>query len=121
MQYHSNELVYDQGRTWQFRVALAAFPTDPMGMIVRAVLGLNGRSAALGLQATIRRDGIVVAPLRNREGRVVTKAHPLGSIIALRDEFRRLADHCKLPDTEREALFEELRKWCGRDLRSRSS
>jgi hypothetical protein len=116
--YFSSAEVYDRARSWQFRVLLAAFPADPMGLIVRAVLGVNSRvGAALGLEATIRKDGVVTAALRSPRGRKVTNAHPLGTVIALRDEFRRLADHCRLPDNERLALFEEVRKWAGRDLR----
>lgn len=120
--YYSGDLVFDLGKSWQFRVALAAFPADPMGLIVRAVLGMNSaRGAALGLEATINTDSIVAAKLRGRNGRILNNAHPLGTIIQLRDEFRRLGDHCKLNDGDRMALFEELRKWCGKDLRSRSS
>jgi hypothetical protein len=120
--YYGGDQVFDLARSWKFRVALAAFPADPMGLIVRAVLGMNSaKGAALGLEATIRPDGIVTAKLRSFNGRILNNAHPLGSIIALRDDFRRLADHCKLNDGDRMALFEELRKWCGKDLRSRSS
>lgn len=119
--YYAGDQVFDLARSMKFRVALAAFPADPMGLIVRAVFGMNSaRGAALGLEATIRPDGIVTAKLRGRRGGIMSEHHVLGSIIALRDEFRRLADHCKLNDGERMVLFEELRKWCGKDLRSRS-
>lgn len=116
--YYNGELVWDKARTWQFRVALAAFPADPMGLITRAVLGLNSRvGPALGLEATIRKDGVVTAALRGPTGKRVTSAHPLGDVMALRDEFRRLADFCKLDDAERIALFDMVKKWAGRDLR----
>lgn len=119
--YHTSEDVFDRVHSWQYRTLLAAFPADPMGLIVRAVLGRNSRvGAALGLEAEIGKDGIVRTKLRGPLGNKLSDAHPLGSIQSLRDEFRRLADHCKLNDDERVALFEELKKWCGRDLRATS-
>ena len=44
----------------------------------------------------------------------------IGSIIAVRDSMRRLADHCKLTDPQREDLFAELRRWVKRDYRATS-
>ncbi len=118
--YHAGSEVYDQARTWQFRVLLASFPHDPMGSVVRAVLGKwMQRGMAHGRVARINADGIVLTMVRDRHGRW-WKNMPVGSIIVLRDEFRRLADHCRLSDAERNALFEELRKWIAKDERAES-
>jgi hypothetical protein len=42
----------------------------------------------------------------------------LGSIVDIRDDFRRLADFLKLDDGERVELFDELRKWVAIDMRA---
>jgi hypothetical protein len=127
MPYHSSTEVFDESHGWRYRVLLAAFPHDPMGTIVRAVLGRNlNWGVSYGLAATIGRDGIVRTGKRvprkptayNSAKFHVLPGMPIGSIAALRDEFRRLADHCKLNDKDREALFMELRKWCGKDERA---
>ena len=127
MPYHNSQEVFDDAHSWRYRVLLAAFPHDPMGTIVRAVLGRNlSWGISYGLSATIGKDGIVRTGKRiprkpteyNPQKHVDLMAEPIGSITALRDEFRRLADHCKLSDKDREALFMELKKWCGRDERA---
>lgn len=119
--YYSGPEVFNMDRHWTQRVFLASIYADPMGMIVRGVLGLNTRKgAAFGLSATIGKDSIVRTKLRGIHGQVMNVAHPLGTVIALRDEFRRLADHCRLPDAERLELFDQLKKWAGEDLRARS-
>jgi hypothetical protein len=120
MGYHAGADVYDEKHSWQFRVLLASFPQDPEGAIVRAVLGRNmKRGLRYGLTAVIDRDGIVRASVQGHDGETYARM-PIGSIISLRDSFRRLADHCRLPDHEREALFEELRKWIITDERAQS-
>lgn len=116
-----NADVLDGERHWTERVFLASAYADPMGPIVRAVIGANPKTgAALGLYATIQKDGLVTASLRGPLGEKVTDTHPLGQIQSLRDEFRRLADHCKFDDEDRLALFDMFKKWCGKDLRVRS-
>lgn len=73
---------------------------------------------ALGSTCEILTDGRVVAKVR-RYG-VWGKPETIGTVESVRDSLRRLADHCKLSDTDREALFEELRRWCFRDHRAKS-
>lgn len=110
--------VKDNQYHWTKRVLVASFPTRSMGPIVRAVLGKQmARGPKLSLSATIAADGMVYAGLKHDE-QVISYAHPLGNVKSLRDEFRRLADHCRLNDAERIELFEEVRKWLGKDLRS---
>ena len=125
--YSTDSDIYDESHTWQYRVMKAAFPADPMGMVVKAVLGLNRAwGHAYGLSATIDANGVVRTSYREphkptefNPNRFYThKRWPIGSITDLRDEFRRLADHCKLNDKDRNALFLELKKWCGKDERA---
>lgn len=115
--YRANEVVAS-GQHWTYKVLLASFPTRSMGPMVRAVLGKQmARGPKLSLSATIASDGMVYAGLKHDET-IISFAHPLGTVTAIRDEFRRLADHCRLNDAERLELFEQLRKWMGKDLRS---
>jgi hypothetical protein len=109
--------VFDPEHTWRYRVLLASFTHDPMGPLVRAVLGRNcATGAAYAYQAHIDLIGKVRANLRLPNGNVL-QARTVGTDIAVRDEFRRLADHCKLTDGERIELFDELKKWTGDDRR----
>lgn len=116
--YHKSNAVFDKEHTWRYRVLLASFPADPMGVIVRAVLGRNlATGAAMSLSAKIDIRGQIICRLRQPNG-IVQRYFRVGHVNAIRDEFRRLADHCKLDDDEREALFEELKKWAGKDERA---
>jgi len=116
--YYGAGEVRDNSRHWTWRVMLASYPTRSMGPIVRAVLGKQmQRGPKLSLQATIASNGMVLAGLKH-DDTVISYAHPLGTVQSIRDEFRRLADHCRLNDLERIELFTELRKWLGKDLRS---
>lgn len=122
--YRANEVVAS-GQHWTYKVLLASFPTRSMGPIVRAVLGKQmARGPKLSLSATIGPDGSVYAGLKH-DDQVISLCHPVApsmlgkqGVHILRDEFRRLADHCRLNDAERLELFEQLRKWMGKDLRS---
>lgn len=128
--YYNVEEVKDSQHHWTKRVLLASFPTRSMGPIVRAVLGKQmARGPKLSLQATVSSDGSVFAGLKHDE-QVISYCHPIAltmkdgqwgtkqGVHILRDEFRRMADHCRLNDAERLELFGELRKWLGKDLRS---
>lgn len=85
-----------------------------------AMLGkIPSGGPAYGKTCDILTNGVVVTPTRKHDGNW-TEMRPIGTIIAVRDNVRRLADHCKLPDAEREAMFEELRKWVRRDYRATS-
>lgn len=118
--FHSSADVFDQAHHWTYRVALASFTVDPTGALVRAVIGKNMKHGmAYVSYATIDKAGIMRASVRAIDGSVHA-AMPIGTVQAVRDEFRRLADHCRLSDSEREALFEELRKWVTRDERAES-
>lgn len=74
---------------------------------------------AYGKTCDILPSGIVITP--HRINGKWTEQCPIGSVIAVRDSLRRLADHCRLPDEEREELFEELRKWIRKDYRAVST
>ena len=85
-------------------------------MAILAKVPKNGM--AFGETCDIRLDGVVMTPVRQ----LGTWGHPtgIGTVESVRDNLRRLADHCKLSDADREALFVELRKWIRRDWRAKS-
>ncbi len=86
-----------------------------------AILGKVPKTGpAYGQTCDILPNGIVITPMRKPDGNW-TEMRPVGTVIAVRDNVRMLADHCKLSDTEREALFTELRKWIRRDYRAVST
>ena len=109
---------------WRSRAVIVTRGNQTMlGCIVQAVIGVAASNPpTLGLTAIIDAGGIVRSNLikRNRAtGR--NEAHvgvPLGSTIALRDEWRRLADAIKATDAEREEMFDLLRRWAGTDFRA---
>ena len=71
---------------------------------------------AFGETADIRVDGLVATLFRDRG-----KWYPptvIGKIEDVRDNMRRLADHLRLTDAERNAMFEEMRKWIKTDHRA---
>jgi len=117
-QFSSVQDVFDASRSWQWRVTRASLATTT-GLIVMAMLAKQPKNGpALGKTCEILLDGRVVTPVR-RYG-VWGAPETIGTVESVRDSLRRLSDHCKLSDADREALFEELRKWCFRDYRAKS-
>ena len=89
------------------------------GAIVMAMLAKQPKNGpAFGLNCDILLDGRVVSPVR-RYGKWGA-AEVIGTVESVRDNLRRLADHCKLPDAERVALFTEMQKWIRKDYRAKS-
>lgn len=119
MQFSTHSDIFDKARSWKWRVLRASHSTTT-GLVVQAVLAAQpDRGQAFGKHADITVDGQVMCMHRQ-----LGKWHgpiPIGSISAVRDNVRRLADHCKLDDAEREALFTELRKWIRKDHRATST
>ncbi len=117
-QFSSNLDVFDPGRTWQWRATRASMGTTT-GLIVLAMLAKQPKNGpAFGKTCEILLDGRVVAPVR-RYG-VWGQPETIGTVQSVRDSLRGLADHCKFSDADREALFEELRRWVFRDYRAKS-
>lgn len=118
-QFSTDQDVWDQEIPWRARVLRAAVP-HPVCGIIMAVLARAPRLAdAYGETADIWPDGRVATMVRRR-GVWGDKPEVIGTIVAVRDNVRRLADHCKLSDRERLELFAELGKWIRRDFRAQS-
>jgi len=90
-----------------------------MAAITMAVLHVSPRPLpALADNAIISDDGMVVCAAKDSRGHSFFVT--VDSIVRVRDNFRGLADHLKLSDTEREEMFDALRKWFIRDFRATS-
>jgi hypothetical protein len=130
-------LAFDLRATWQARVLLAAqAKTDGViGAVALSVLAHNYDDALPTLlkvlfpgfesitppflcsAGKVDKSGAVVADLVERAG-VITKNYRLyRDEIALRDDFRRLADELKLKDTDRIELFAAVQRWVVADRR----
>lgn len=118
-QFSSSADIFDRNHTWQWR-ALRASHSSTIGAVVMAMLAREPKfGPALGPTCDIWPDGRIATRIR-RNGVWSPHPEPIGSSISVRDEMRRLADHCKFSDAEREALFTELGKWVRKDFRVRS-
>lgn len=108
--------IFDPARSWQWRVIRASMGTTT-GLIVMAMLAKQPKNGpAFGHNCDILADGKVVTKVR-RYGRW-GEPEALGTVISVRDNLRQLADHCRLSDADREALFAELRRWIRKDFRA---
>lgn len=110
--------VYDGARSWKWR-AIRASLGSTTGMVVMAMLAKRPKNGpAFGENCDILADGKVTARVR-RYG-LWGAPEAIGTVEAVRDNLRRLCDHCRFSDRDREACFEELRKWIRKDYRAKS-
>lgn len=107
--------------SWQYRVIAASRGNSTMlGTLVLAILGRNAKSApAIGENAIITTDGIVVTQFLTRSGKLHKEA-PIGRVHEIVDELRKLSDAAMLNDDERQQLFAATRSWIARDYRATS-
>jgi len=88
-----------------------------MPFLLRVVFGKSDLEPPFLIgYATINKAGIVCCEMKRRDGmRCIAGIYR--SEIAMRDDFRKLADRLKLSDADRVALFGVLKKWVTCDLR----
>ena len=106
-------------QSWQFRAVLATRGNQTlMGTVVLAVIGRNAKNPPwIEEPFTILADGTVITDVVTRD-RWLHKNQPLFHVSDLVSEFRRLADHLRLSDDDRIAMFAELRKFIKLDMRA---
>ncbi len=91
-----------------------------VGAIITAMFACNPKNGpAFGLTCDITLEGKVITPVRR--GGTWGRPEVIGTVESIRDNIRVLADHCKLNDRDREALFDEVRKWVRIDHRAKST
>lgn len=117
--FHESADVFDPSRSWQWRVIYASMGTTPGAIVMAMLAKIPKNGPAYGQTCDILTNGIVIT--QHRVAGKWTEQRPIGTLLAVRDSIRRLADHCRLSDKEREALFEELRKWVRKDYRAVST
>ncbi len=117
-QFSNAQDVFDQAKSWRVRAVRASIGTTT-GMIVLAILARQPKNGpAFSNTCDILPDGKVVSNVR-RYGQW-GQPEVIGTVETVRDNMRRLADHCKFSDADRLAMFDELRKWIRKDFRARS-
>jgi len=125
-------LALDLRDTWQGRCVQAAHGRAAMVLmsalchsyeeaapILYALIFPNhGKVAAPYLESCgrIAKNGTITAKVRGRNG-LVTEEVIYRNEIALRDEFRRIADQLKLSDADRIELFGAIQRWVVADRR----
>ena len=125
-------LAIDLRDTWQGRCAAAA--RGRRAMVLMSALCHSYEEAAPILYALIfpnhgkvmapylescgriAKNGTVTAKVRGRNG-LVAEEVIYRNELALRDDFRSLADELKLPDAERVELFGAIKRWVVADRR----
>jgi|CXWL01.1.fsa_nt_gi hypothetical protein len=114
-----NERQAAERNTWQYKAVEATRGNQSrLGCILLAVLGRPAKHPPqFGSSATITSDGFVMADFVGRDGRGHMGARVCGAD-ELRDNFRGLADHLKLDDANREAMFKAVRQWIAVDYRA---
>lgn len=119
LQFRDDADAFDQARHWTWRVLYASMGTTTGAIVMAMLAKVPKYGRAYGQTCDILTNDIVITP--HRINGLWTEQRPIGTITAVRDNMRRLADHCKLDDEEREALFDELRKWVRKDYRAVST
>lgn len=130
-------LAFDIRSTWQARVLLAAQAKGEgvIAAVALSVLSHNYDDAMLpmlqilfpGFQSIqapflcscgrVDKSGAIVADLVERTGKITRNYRFYRDEIALRDDFRRLADELKLNDADRIEMFGAVKRWVVADRR----
>lgn len=104
--------------SWPFKAVLATRGNQTLlGCIVLQLICRQPKNPPrVESLASVDEQGLTWAYVTSRSG--ARRLTCLGSIMDIRDDFRRLADHLKLDDGERVEMFDELRKWVSIDRRA---
>jgi hypothetical protein len=108
--------------SWQWKAIEATQAhTSQLGAILLAALDMGrNKLPRFGRKAIITAEGAVVAPFITRASEFHAHAF-VCSVADLIRNFRGLADHLKLSDTERTEMFTTVRRWCATDYRPGAS
>ena len=109
-----------KGQTWMVLLSVLAHTYDHALLFMMPFVypDFDGSIPAPHLTtcAKIDKTGKIVADVCGRDGVIIeTEIYP--SEIHLRDDFRRLADHMKLNDSDRTELFKCVQRWVVADRR----
>lgn len=88
----------------------------PWGTILMSALRPHAPVAPRFGSATVDKNGRMYATLTNIDGTMQFKKF-LCTTEQFQGDFRRIADDCKLTDTERTEMFAVLKSWISKDER----
>lgn len=112
---------HQEQNSWPYKAVLALRGNQTIaGCILLSMIGRTPKNPPyITTTATVDENGLAWVGMARMTAEGVTHGLcAIGSVIDIRDEFRRLADHLKLDDGERIEMFDELRKWVAIDLRA---
>lgn len=109
-----------KGQTWMVLLSVLAHTYDAALLVMMEIVypDFDGSIPAphLTSAAKIDKTGAIVADVVDRNG-IIKETVIYPSEIALRDDFRRLADHMKLHDSARTELLKCVQRWVVADRR----
>lgn len=109
-----------KGQTWMVLLSVLAHTYDAALLVMMELVypDFDGSIPAphLTTAAKIDKSGAIVADVVDRNG-VIKEVAIYSSEIALRDDFRRLADRMRLNDANRTELFKCVQCWVVADRR----
>lgn len=93
-----------------------------IGCLVLAVIGKRPKNPPMFSTqgCIITKSGLVVTHFQTKDG-TTYRNHAVCTVEDLNENFRGLADALKLPDAQRNEMFDALRKWIIRDERATST
>lgn len=106
--------------SWQWKMlqATAGDGTFKHAILRAAFHNFGGGYPRFGHGAKILKNGVVIAKVATGKG--LSDEIRIDTVENIRDAFRRVADTIKLPDKDREELFQVLREWMSEDQRAKS-
>jgi hypothetical protein len=116
--WQAKTLAAAEGKTGAVILSVLAHNFEDRLMLICRAIGFSTFLPAPYLESAgrVAKNGAVIARVRDRDGRL--RWRPLyRSEIALRDDFRRLADRLRLSDTDRTELFDAVKRWVVADRR----
>lgn len=109
-----------KGQTWMVLISVLAHTYDAALLVMMELVypDFDGSLPAphLTSAAKIDKSGAIVADVVDRFG-VIKETVIYPTELALRDDFRRLADHMKLHDSARTELLKCVQRWVVADRR----
>jgi hypothetical protein len=92
---------------------------DAMPILLRAVFpGFTSIAAPFLISAgKVAKTGHVCADVARKDGKIARMTVLYRDVRALQNDFRRLADRCRLSDGDRNALFGAVKRWLVCDYR----
>lgn len=116
--WQARSLAAAEGKTAAVLLSVLAHNYEDSLMLICRAIGLSTflPTPFLVSIGKVNHDGSVIAKVQQKDGEIEWwSLYP--SELALRDDFRRLADRLKLSDADRVELFDAVKRWLPADRR----